>query len=208
MLSITEELFLLSLDDEKGKLVNCDSNVVRFDLAGAILFELKLRGEIEIKGREVVAWPTQPTGDPILDLAVERFAKKDQIKNLIYWVMLLARDFGKVRILLLERLVEAGALKKEEHTFLWAFKYNRYPLENARIEDRIRMRLRESLFGGGEIDSRDFILLALIGAAKMVAEVFNEEDVDEARRRIDELKGDDPIGPSVTQAVIDFESAL
>jgi Golgi phosphoprotein 3 len=207
-LSITEELLLLSLDDEKGKLVSFDSTVLSFTLAGAVLFELMLLGKIEIKEENIVAWPTEPMEDHVLDLAIVRFAKSNKVKKLSYWVGQLAKDYNKIKNILLEKLVTMGALKKEEHTFLWAFNYNRYPTDNARIEDLVRIRVRESLFSDEEIDTRDFVLLCLIGASKLEAEVFGKDDAKEARRLINYLKGNDAIGTAITKAIIDFEAAL
>lgn len=207
-LSITEEILLLSLDDEKGKLIYCDSNVLRFVLAGGVLFDLLIQKEIEIEKNEVVSWPKDLNGNPVLDLAIERLAKKNHIKKLSYWIRQLARDYGKVKPILLEKLVTLGAVKKEAHTILRAFTYNRYPMDNARIEDRIRLRIRNSLFGDDAIDPRGFIILTLIGAAKLEAEVFGKDLAKEARHRIASLTGDDEIGLAITQTILDLESAL
>ena len=207
-LSITEEMLLLSLDDEKGKLIYCDSNVLRFVLAGGVLFDLLIQKEIEIEKDEVVSWPKDLTGNPVLDLAIERMAKKNHIKKLNYWIRQLARDYGKVKPILLEKLVALGAVKKEAHTFLRAFSYNRYPTDNARIEDRIRLRIRDSLFGDDAIDPRGFIILTLIGAAKLEAEVFGEDLAKESRHRIASVTAEDEIGLAITSTVLDLESAL
>ncbi|MBH53071.1 MAG: hypothetical protein CMI18_01855 [Opitutaceae bacterium] len=48
-LSFSEELLLLSLDDEQGKPVAYDCNVLSLALAGAVLFELMLLGKIVIQ---------------------------------------------------------------------------------------------------------------------------------------------------------------
>ena len=42
----------------------------------------------------------------------------------------------------------------------------------------------------------------------MTLEVFGPEDADEARHRIEDLIGQDPIGLAIEEAVMDFESAL
>jgi hypothetical protein len=109
---------------------------------------------------------------------------------------------------LLDKLIELGALKKEERTFLWVFNYNRFPEDDGRIEDRVRIRIRESLYGNRDMDTRDYILLTLIGAAKLEAEVFPDEQVEEARERISRLRADDEIGSAITSAIKEFEAAM
>ena len=53
-LSITEELLLLSMDDEKGKLVSPSVDGLAYTMAGAVLFELMLLGKIEIQDEKLV----------------------------------------------------------------------------------------------------------------------------------------------------------
>jgi golgi phosphoprotein 3 len=207
-LSIPEELLLLSLDDEQGKLVSSDSTVLRFVLAGAVLDELALRELLWIRNGEVCIWPNKPLGDPILDLAIERFAKKNNVAELSYWIQQLSKDYRKVRDILLEKLVTLGALKKEEHHFLWVFPYNRYPVDNSRIEDRVRLRIRHSLFSDDPISNRDAVILSLIHAGKLEGEVFGKEETDEARERISHLKKNFGIGSAVTNAILDFEFSM
>ena len=207
-LSITEELLLLSMDDEKGKLVSPSVDGLAYTMAGAVLFELMLLGKIEIQDEKLVAWPESPMGDPIFDLAIARFTKKNKTKKLSYWIGQLGKDSKKIKKILIEKLIALGALRKEERQFLWTIKYNRYPTDDSRIEDRIRMRVFDGLFGDGTIDTRDYVLLTLIGTAKLEKEVFSEDKAKEAKELIAELKKDDAIGSAVSSAIKELEAAM
>ncbi len=131
-----------------------------------------LLGKIEVNDGKVVTLPKSPMGDKIFDMAIARFAKQTQTKNLKYWVNQLAKDTSTIKNVLFETLVALGALKEEDRTFLWVFKYNRYPTDDSRIEDRVRRRVAESLFGDAPMDPRDYVLFLLMGASKLEAEVF------------------------------------
>lgn len=207
-LTIPEELLLLSLDDERGKLVSGDSTVLRFTLAGAVLDELVVRGLVKIEDEEVVAWPREPAGDPVLDPAIMRLARKDKVKKLSYWIPYLSKDYRKIKDFLLDKLVSLGALKREEHHFLWAFTFNRYPTDDSRIENRVRRRVRASLFSDGPIAERDGVLLSLIHAGKLEVEVFGPDGAHEARERIASLKKRYGIGSAVARAILEFEFSL
>ncbi|MCB1121653.1 MAG: GPP34 family phosphoprotein [Verrucomicrobiae bacterium] len=207
-LSIPEELLLLSLDDEEGKLVSSDSTVLRFTLSGGILDELVIRGLVKIEDRKVVDWPREPIGDPILDPAIERLVHKDKVKKLSYWIQHLSKDYRHIKDILLNKLVKLGALKKEEHHFLWAFAFNRYPTNDVRIENRIRRRVRASLFSDEPVDPRDAVLLSLIHAGKLEVDVFGDLEAPEARARIISLKKRYGIGSAVSHAILDFEFSL
>ena len=207
-LSISEELLLLSLDDDQGKLVTSDSTVLRFTLAGAVLYEFLLLQVLEIREGTVVSWPTERVGDPILDMAIKRFKHINKVKKLSFWLPYLAKDFFRVRAILLDKLVGLGALKKEEHEFLWVFHYHRYPTDDGRIEDAIRRRLRESLYGQGSPSRRDAVLLSLVSAGKLEIDVFGEADAAEARQRIAALKKQFGLGQAITQAILDFEFSM
>jgi golgi phosphoprotein 3 len=207
-LSISEELLLLAMDDEKGKLVSPSMGGLAYTQAGAVLFELILMGKIEIEDDKIVTWPVQPMGDPIFDMAIARFAKKNAVKKLGYWIGRLSKDSRKIKQILIEKLISLGALRKEERQFLWTFKYNRYPTDDSRIEDRIRMRVFEGLFGEGTIDSRDYVLLTLIGTAKLEKVVFPEDQAKEAKKLIADLKRDDAIGSAISSAIVRLEAAM
>ncbi len=207
-LSISEELLLLSMDDEKGKLVSPSIDGLAYTLAGAVLFELMLMGKIEVEADKVITWPVHPLGDPILDLAIARFAKKEKVKKLSYWIRQIGKDSGKIKKILVEKLIALGALRREKRQFLWTFKYNRYPTDDVRIEDRIRIRIIECLFGNGVIDTREYILLTLIGTAKLEKEVFPEEKVKEAKQLITDLRKDDAIGAAISSAIVELEVAM
>lgn len=207
-LTISEELLLLSMDDEKGKLVSPSMDGLAYTLAGAVLFELMLMGKIEVDDDKVVTWPIHPLGDPTLDMAITRFAKKDKVKKLSYWIGQIGRDSSKIKKILIEKLIALGALRKEERQFLWTFKYNRYPTDDSRIEDRIRLHLFESLFGERTIDTRDYVLLTLIGTARLEKVVFPEDKAEEAKELIADLKKDDAIGSAVSSAIKELEVAM
>ena len=207
-LSISEELLLLSMDDEKGKLISPTMDGLAYTLAGAVLFELMLLGKIEIDDDKVIAWPTVESGDPVFDMAIARFTKKNAVKKVSYWIGQLGKDSKKIKKILIDKLVSLGALRVEEREFLWTFKYNRYPTDDARIEDRIRMRVFESLFGDREIETRDYVLLTLIGTAKLEKEVFPKDKVKEAKQLIANLKEDDAIGSAISSAIKELEVAI
>jgi golgi phosphoprotein 3 len=207
-LSICEELLLLSLDDEEGKLVTSSSELISFTLAGAVLFELMLLGKIEIEDGKLTTLPTEPMGHPVFDLAITRFAKQKKTKALKHWVGQVAKDADKIQKILLEKLVDLGALSEENRTFLWVFKYNRYPTDDSRIEDKIRRRVVESLFGNEPMGTRDYVLLLLIGAARIESEVFQKDQVKEAGRLIKDLKRNDAIGTAISAAIQEFEAMM
>lgn len=207
-LSIPEELLLLSMDDEQGRLVSSDSIILRFVLAGAILDELVLRKLVEIQDGKVVAWTGELIGDPILDPAIERLARKNKIKKLSYWIQQLAKDYRNVRTILLEKMVALGALREESHYFLWVFPYDRYPTNDIRIEAQIRNRIYNSLFGGDRISSRDAVILSLISASRLEVDVFGPEYAQEARERIVRLRKQYGIGSAVTNAILSFDMSL
>jgi hypothetical protein len=64
-------------------------------------------------------------------MAIARFAKKNAVKKLGYWIGRLSKDSRKIKQILIEKLISLGALRKEERQFLWTFKYNRYPTDDA-----------------------------------------------------------------------------
>ena len=54
MLNLMEELLLLALDDEKGKIISSSSCALPYGLRGALLLELFLAEKIDVVDKKIV----------------------------------------------------------------------------------------------------------------------------------------------------------
>ncbi len=71
MLNLMEELLLLALDDEKGKIIFSSSSALPYGLRGALLLELTLANKIDIVNKKLVVIDNTPTNNPLLNSALD-----------------------------------------------------------------------------------------------------------------------------------------
>ena len=66
MLNLMEELLLLALDDEKGKIISSSSCALPYGLRGALLLELFLAEKIDIVDKKIGVIDKSNTGNEVL----------------------------------------------------------------------------------------------------------------------------------------------
>jgi hypothetical protein len=77
---------------------------------------------------------------------------------------------------LLDRLIEKGILRREEHKILWVFTSKHYPAQDLRPETELRTRVHAAVLEGAEPDDRTRSLLVLVHACNLVSELFEKPE--------------------------------
>lgn len=162
-LLLHEELLLLALQDDRGKLF-FGAMVVQA-MAGAFVAELILREKIKIetqrKKKYLKLLDRKPTGDPILDECIEKLANAKRRATIETWV---SRFSGLKRMhhRVAEQLCEKGVLKMESTKVLLLFTQKVYPERNPEPEKEIVGRLRSAIFtASSDVDPRTVVLVSL-----------------------------------------------
>jgi hypothetical protein len=169
-LTLLETIVLLALND-KGWFGNSEQRI-KFGLAGAILFELEQKGEIEIADNFICITSTKETGDKVLDAAIEvlRKSKKDlTLKRSIFRIVYKSGLKWKV---ILKNLVKNNILKVEKYQFLKIFSQDKYPLVNIEVKSLIVGSLYKKIVEGKELTPNDLILLTIMRTCKMIDKNF------------------------------------
>jgi Golgi phosphoprotein 3 GPP34 len=197
---LAEELLLLALDDETGRI-----GVSQIDrgLAGAVLLELALLGQVRVaeKGEDVragrlVLVPGPPPPHPVLaeGLAVLEGREGRKPEHVIDKLAKGLRDR------LAGGLVQAGVLRHEKHRVLGLFPTHRLPAQDVAHEASVRERIASAL-SGATPDERTAALIALLSALKAVTSVFDVPDKRAARRRAKEIAEGQWAATAVRKAV-------
>jgi hypothetical protein len=121
MLTFVEEILLLMLDDQDGRLVDLPRSAMNGVIARAVLMDLAMHDRIDSDLQELRVVDKTPTGDPLLDSTLASLSGTQEGRNSSAWVEEVARDADDLREKALARLVTRGILRKEEGRFLWVF---------------------------------------------------------------------------------------
>lgn len=204
---IAEKLFLLLRRDD-GKAESAFSQN-GYGLAAAVITDLILAERVTVtdeKNPKVRVLSDQPTGDPVLDPALDRIKAREGRR-----LSALVTD-GKMnpeeRVAL--ALAASGVLEVEEKRAL-GFIPAKYPVRNPAPEQEVRDRLR-TVLAGGTPSEHDGPLLAILQGVGLAARVLEEEKgtltKKQLQERINDVSEEVVVGPAVAAAVRAITAAV
>jgi golgi phosphoprotein 3 len=212
-LTLSEQLLLLALKDEKGTIVSKASMALDFGLAGALLLEMTVDGRIDIQNGKLVIQNTTPSGDPLHDevLAVLT-AKAGKLRPMKYWVPRLASKMKKLRHKIADRLVLSGILCREKKRILGIFPSVRYPTANPLPELEVREQLKRTVLESTSPSMETRMILNLVKACDLSDEVFGKDKRKQVKEQFKEL-GREPgdgevVGKAISEAVAAVQAAV
>jgi hypothetical protein len=208
MLSFSEEIVLLLLDETRGEFVPLPESVFAIVISGAALMDLALHNRIDTDLEKMMVVDRTPLGDDILDDALAGLGKKSaqlQIPDALYDVALAAEEY---RARALKRLIARGILREENGRHLWVFRTRRYPVIDDSQQQEVRARLRQILLTDEIPDPRDVVLTCLVDACALTGFVLSEAELEAATPRIEQLRKMDLIGQAVTRAASETEAII
>jgi len=217
-LTLMEEVILLGLKDREGY-TSFWNDCISAGLRGCMLVELALRGRIILERqvmrrrslllRKVDTKNDVPTGDVILDEALNHVKKLQPQENVQNWIELLSGEtwnplkltyqLRNVRERLAKNLVEKGVLTTEKQNFL-LFDMTTHPLVNSQVKSKLIKKVQDSVLSKwvndiSRMDKRTLALIYLAHASDVLENAFaplSDEDYDVAMKRVRYLLDLDP----------------
>jgi len=209
MLTLFEQLFLLTLNDEREKKNSFKYEKLNYGLAGSILAELTLAGKVQVNQKhrlEVVDAAT--TGDEILDRTLLVLQEPERKRKLTYWVEALTGKYEKINKRLTERLVSNGVFTVEDDEMLWAIPSEVYPEHKASAKFCLKEHLRAIVLGDEVGDIRSLSLLCMLNSSEMLDLVFTKDERREANRNIHEMLVTEALINPAAQVIEEIHNAV
>lgn len=209
MLSLFEELFLLSLDEEKGTLLPFAKKTIHIGLAGAILSELALQGRVcSNEKHRLELSDASPTGDEILDEVMREIQAEEKPRKWTYWVSQLSARPKKLREQVGERLTARDVLYQEEKRFFWKQPCPEEVQPPCPRKFEMKNPLRAMVLSSDEGEARHLALLNVISQSELLNLVFTLDELPLARRRIHEMVVRAAMDNPVMQTIEEIEQAI
>jgi hypothetical protein len=204
---IAEDLLLLLLDDESGKVRGWDG--VETALGGAVLAELAILGAVTIGERPsrwrppLVSASGPAPEDRVLADAWAAVAEKPRAPQD------LVERLGKGLVATLgDRLAERGVLERHESRLWGLLPRTRWPEADSSHEREVRRRLDDVLVQYAEPDDRTGALVALLVAIDRVHKIVPGMSAREVRKRAKEVAAGDWAARGVRDAVVEAHAAV
>ena len=203
-LSLTEELLLVALDDDTGRLIELLPFSLETAIAAALVMDLTLAGRIDTDPAHLIVLSAAPTGNAILDDVLARVTAEPQPLSSAEWLRRLAVPGPELRDRILARLVERGVLQSVEKRLLWVFKTRVYPPTSGLEEREVKSRVM-TLLNNDEIpETRDAMLVGLLRATGIIERLLIESEYQRLRARIDQVSALEEVSRALTQEVAEL----
>ncbi|MEU3561040.1 GPP34 family phosphoprotein [Kitasatospora sp. NPDC006786] len=201
LVTLAEELMLLSLDDESG--VAKDAPTAAWAAAGGILAELVLAGRVTIEDGRLTVTDRTPTGEPLVDGRLARLdawaaGRRSGRAKAGDW---LTKDRSTAVADTVGRLCERGLVVEERRRALGLFPVRRYPEADGSVERELRGRLAAVVLNGAEPDLRTAALVALLHGSRLHRLAFPELPRKQVEPRFAEIAAGDGAAESVREAI-------
>ena len=223
LLTFSEEILILVLNDERGVLTSIPRTNVECALAGAVLMDLAFADRIDTGLKTLFVVDRTPTHNPLLDPVLAKIAGREETVDARVWLQVLAtEDAGRIRDRALVRLARRGLLERRDGSFDWAFA-PLPPLPSSRRRGftgsagargrrragrRIGQRIREALLLEEIPEPRDAALIGLVEACDLLGAVVPDGYLDRLRPRVVQLRRMDLIGRELARVIADVERGI
>jgi Golgi phosphoprotein 3 len=204
-LNIPEKLFVIAIEDERGKISVKAQSTLPYGLAGAFLAELALAHKIYLDDNRLGLADAVPTGDGLSDEILANIAAEEKHRRISHWVDVIGRKRTIRRVA--ERLAERGAIRIEKKRFLWVIPYEVYPRVDASAKFWVKQHLRAVVFAGEQAEPQDIALLSLLKACGLLGFLFTQDERKLASQKVGKLVAGEPFGRAVSALLAEIEAA-
>lgn len=209
MLTIPEELLLLTIHQEKGTYIGAAADRLKVGLAGALLTQLALHGKIDVdKNHRVNIVDASPSGDDLADEALAAIKESEKARKVGYWINAFTPKADSYRKRLVERLVEKGVLTVDEDHLNWVVPSPYHTEGNGSTKFWLKRRLRDIALAEAEAGSAEVAFLSLLRAVDLLDLVFLKDERRQASNQINELLVRSAMTNPLCQSIQEIESTI
>ncbi len=191
MLTLSEQLMLLGLNDEKGTVIFTVKTQFPYAISGAILFDLYYKGIISIRDESIIVTKKEQPACKFIEYAADILIQSGKNHEINTAAAKLADHYDEISSLILDSLVTKGILKKEMHKLLWILKQEVYPTADPAPERMLRDTIRAVILDDKLPNNKELVLISLIGACDLVNEIFTYEEREIAEDKISVLSDEE-----------------
>ncbi|HVP22127.1 MAG TPA: GPP34 family phosphoprotein [Anaerolineaceae bacterium] len=196
MLTLAEELFLLTMNEKKSSVAVSSAQALPAALVGAMLLDLIIEGKIElIDGERVGLAKGVPSENKYLNHILEKITTARKPKKLLYWTEAFSLKPKKLEKELVKSLIAKKILKIKKKKLIWVIPFIDYSQEDASAKFWRKRHLRAIILAGEKVDPQSAALLSLLKACGLLDHLFTIDEIKYAGNRAEELFIDQSLDP-------------
>jgi Golgi phosphoprotein 3 len=188
MLTLYEELLLLTIHEDKGIFIGSTIEPLKPGLVGAILADLALNAKICSTNNHRLQLPeSTPIDDPLLDGVLNILKKSGKEHKFGYWINILNPKPEKLRREITKDLIQKGIVTQEDDRLLWVIPSPFHPDVKASTKYLVIKHLRDVVLAREDAQPPEIAFLSLVSACGLLDLVFLRDERKAASQRINEL---------------------
>lgn len=209
MLTLYEELQLLSIHEDQGIFIGSALDGLKPGLVGAVLAELAITGKIcSTNNHRLTVADSNPTADPILDGALIAMQTSDKERKFGYWLNSLYPKPEKLRKKITKSLVQKGILTQEDEDLVWVIPSPLHPEISASAKYAVVQHLRGIVLAKEPAGPREIAFLSLVSACGLLDLVFLRDERKIANQYINELVVGEAMKDPLLETIQEIDSAI
>lgn len=202
MLTLSEEIFLLSLYERKSSLTFSPSSGLPYALGGAMLVELIWSGKIRLdESKRIKLADDAPLESELLNEVLVKVRDDDHPRKLKFWITALGSKSKRLQNGYASSLAVKGVLAEDGERYSWVIPCAEYPGENASAKFTRKQHLRAMVLGDEKLDAQSAALLILIKACGLLYHLFTSDEIKLANQRIARLDQSDALDPTLFEVI-------
>lgn len=202
--SLSEKLYLLTLNPEKGGTYTTLRTAMEYVLPGCFLLEMVESGNIKLEeGRVVVV--NSITTNPVHQFLFEKLGAAGNAR-IQRWILRIRSSQGKYKKLLQKQLVNRHFIRLEDRSFLF-FRWKKPFLVQKEIQFQLSNEIYNALFGTNENNSSSH-LLSMVFSTEILRKIYPEREKSKrVYEKLKEIKPDNPVSVAVRRAIDSAKAA-
>ena len=208
MLTILEEVVLLTIDPRSGRLRGGGEFSVRYALAGAVLFDLALTRRIDTDADVVTVCDPTPTGHPIQDGLLAELVARGGSRTVRGFVEQIFLERQELEGAALDELKAKGVIRHETSKLLWVIDRHRFPIVDGAPRQHVTARLAQVVLNDEIPDLRDIMLVSLVNACGLLNVVLASGQIEARAEWVETLSNIETISRTVSRAIADLMADL
>jgi len=208
MLTMLEEVVLLTVDERTGHLRSTREFGTAYALVGALFFDLALAGKIDTDTETIHILDRSPSGNAAADRVLAQIGRRSDLKTVRDWIEEIFLQRADLEGEALGSLIARGVLRHEKSKLLWVIDVERFPLVDNQPQQHVKLRLAHAILSGQIPPTRDIMLVSVAEACGLLGFVLSDSELENRKQRIQVLCGLETISRKVREAILGLDRSV
>ena len=208
MLTLTEELLLLAIHDEKGTIIFASTGSIPYGLGATLILDLAEKKMLTLNENKVILNEKPKVGLQFLLNAFDLLSKKSNEMTFKEAIISLSSNYNQLKEEILNNLVLNGILQRQSQKLMFLIKFSKYPTLDPAEELKTRDQIHKSVLMNVQPNERLRTLICLVEVCNLMDEVFPKNQKELAKKNIKLMMQEEAYSKVVKEIIMEVNSMI